>query len=68
VFGPLPCIDYPIGAGNKGDIYSRSKDFELVRFDMSTQMIEKFGIKDVLYIEILLYKEVLLPIRALKNV
>jgi len=58
----LPCTYNPIGAGNKGDIFFRSKDEELVRFDMSTQMIEKLGIKDVLYIETLLYKEVLLPI------
>jgi len=68
VYGPLPCIDHPIGAGNKGDIFFRSKEDELVRFDMSTQMIEKLGIKHVLYIEILLYKEVLLPIGGQKNV
>ena len=68
MIGPLPCIDHPIGAGNKGDIFFRSKEDELVRFDMSTQMIEKLGIKHVLYIEILLYKEVLLPIGGQKNV
>ncbi|AET00948.1 hypothetical protein MTR_5g097730 [Medicago truncatula] len=24
--GPLPCLDYPVGAGKKGDLFFRKKD------------------------------------------
>ena len=61
---PLPsyCVDNPIRAENKDDIFFTSTNGELVRFDLSTQMIEKYCINDVLVITILLRKEVLLPV------
>ena len=68
VVGPLDCVDYPIGGGNKGDIFFISNDGELVRFDLSKQMIENYCIQDAFCITILLHKEVLLPVGGIKSV
>lgn len=68
IVGPLSCIDPPIGAGNKGDIFFFSKDCELVQFDLITQTIEKIDIHYHLGNETLLYKEVFLPVGGLRNV
>ncbi|GAU28336.1 hypothetical protein TSUD_256640 [Trifolium subterraneum] len=42
--GPLPCLEFPIGAGKKGDMLFRKTDGELVWFDLNTQMIEDLGV------------------------
>ncbi|KAG5043890.1 hypothetical protein AAZX31_03G175200 [Glycine max] len=45
IVGPLPCVYCPIGVGKNGDIFFRRKDYELVWFNLSTNMIEELGIK-----------------------
>ncbi|XP_045829866.1 F-box only protein 8-like [Trifolium pratense] len=45
IIGPLPCLEYPIGAGKKGNILFRKKDGELAWFDLSTGMIVDIGVK-----------------------
>jgi molecular chaperone HtpG len=61
IVGPLPCLDYRIGVGKKGDILFRKKDGGLVRLNLSTQKIEKLGIIIERYCKILIHKESLLP-------
>ncbi|KAI5408614.1 hypothetical protein KIW84_054453 [Lathyrus oleraceus] len=62
IIGSLPCLDHPIGAGNKGDIFFKSKEDEIVQVDLITQMVKKLGIREPLNCTKVLYKEVLLPI------
>ncbi|KAK2377562.1 F-box/kelch-repeat protein [Trifolium repens] len=40
----LPCLEYPIGAGKKGNILFRKTDGELAWFDLSTGMIYEIGV------------------------
>lgn len=68
IIGSLPCLDHPIGAGNKGDIFFKSKEDEIVQVDLITQMVKKLGIREPLNCTTLLYKEVLLPIGGEKYV
>jgi hypothetical protein len=42
---PLPCLEYPIGAGKKGNILIRKKDNKLALFDLSTGMIDEIGVR-----------------------
>jgi molecular chaperone HtpG len=59
---PLPCIEQFIGTGNKGDIFFRKYDDELVLFNLSTQKIEEVGVKVWDYFfHIVTYKGNLLP-------
>ncbi|CAI8595107.1 unnamed protein product [Vicia faba] len=54
-------VDRPIGAGNKGDLFFKTKCKELVRFDLNTHKMEKIPIKDILHtFQILLYKKIYL--------
>ncbi|XP_058725498.1 F-box protein CPR1-like [Vicia villosa] len=54
-------VDLPIGAGNKGDIFFKTKCKELVRFDLNTKKTEKLPIDDLLHtFQILLYKKIFL--------
>ncbi|CAK8532258.1 unnamed protein product [Lathyrus sativus] len=56
-------VDRPIGAGNKGEIFFKTKYKELVQFDLNTRKIDKLPIKDLLHtFQILLYKKILLSI------
>ena len=68
VVGPLSWVDHPVGGGNKGEIFFKSKDDELVGFDLGTQMIKKHCIKDVIDFDRILYKEVRIPIGGYRNV
>jgi len=62
IVGPLPCLEYPIGVGKKGDMLFRKKDGGLVRFDLNTQKIEELGIIiERFCCKILIHKENLLP-------
>jgi hypothetical protein len=62
IVGPLPCLDYPIGAGKKGDLFFSKRDGGLVRFDLNSQTIEDIGITaEVLCCKIIIHKESLLP-------
>jgi len=45
IIGHLPCIEHPIGKGKNGDLFFRRKDGELVRFNLSTGMIDELGLK-----------------------
>ncbi|XP_058771977.1 putative F-box protein At1g32420 [Vicia villosa] len=70
IYGPMPSIDWPlIGFGNKGYIFFRKIDDELVRVDLSTQIIEELGFKgeDYCCCKIGIYKESLLSIRGSNN-
>jgi hypothetical protein len=62
IVGPLPCLEYPIGAGKKGNILIRKKDNELAWFDLSTGMIEEIGVTAKFHCKIFFQKESLLPI------
>ncbi|CAK8565960.1 unnamed protein product [Lathyrus sativus] len=64
----LPCLNHSIGAGNKGDIFFKSKEDELVQVDLITQMVKKLGIRDPLQFPTLFYKEVILPMGGEKYV
>jgi len=44
VVGPLPCLDYPIGTGKKGDMLFKKKHGGLVWFDLNPQMMEDIGV------------------------
>jgi len=62
IVGPLHCLEYPIGAGNKGDILIRKKDNELAWFDLSTGMINEIGVTAEIDCKIVFHKESYLPI------
>ncbi|XP_073225747.1 F-box protein CPR1-like [Cicer arietinum] len=63
---PLPCAQHLIGVGEKGGIFLRKNDDELVWYDMSTQTIEELGVKISRgYCNIVVYKDSLLPIVGL---
>ena len=63
IVGPLPCLDYPIGAGKKGDLFFRKKDGGLVWFDLNSQTIEDIGITaEAFCCKIIIHKESLLPL------
>ncbi|XP_012575126.1 F-box protein CPR1-like [Cicer arietinum] len=63
---PLPCAQHLIGVGEKGGIFLRKNDDELVWYDMSTQTIEELGVKISRgYCNIVVYKDNLLPIVGL---
>jgi molecular chaperone HtpG len=62
IIGPLPCLEYPVGAGKKGKILFRRKDHELVWFDLNTGMIDEIGITTTERCNILYHKESILPI------
>jgi molecular chaperone HtpG len=63
IVGPFPCLEYPIGAGKKGDMLFRKKDGKFAWFDLiNTQIIEDFGvITEMLQCKITIHKENLLP-------
>ncbi|XP_003614798.2 F-box/kelch-repeat protein At3g06240 [Medicago truncatula] len=63
IVGPFPCLEYPIGAGKKGDMLFRKKDGKFAWFDLNTQtIIEEFGvITQMLGCQITIHKENLLP-------
>jgi molecular chaperone HtpG len=61
--GPLPCIEHPIGKGKNGDLFFKRKDGELVRYNLSTQVIDELGLKGKFgCCQIVNYKESSLPI------
>ncbi|GAU18407.1 hypothetical protein TSUD_202960 [Trifolium subterraneum] len=41
----VSCMERPIGVGMKGNIYFRKEDYELACFDLTTGMIEDFGVQ-----------------------
>jgi F-box interacting protein len=65
--GPLSCIDYPIGAGTKGNIFFQEEDGELSCFDLTTGMIEKTDVKGN-FCQMIIYKENLHPIAYYQEV
>ncbi|MCH82794.1 F-box/kelch-repeat protein [Trifolium medium] len=68
VVGPLPYIEYPIGAGKNGHIFFRKKDGGPVYFDLITQMIEELGgVKGAHYSHLIIYKENLLSIGGINQ-
>ncbi|RHN55246.1 putative F-box domain-containing protein [Medicago truncatula] len=69
ILGPLPYLEYPIGAGKKGDMLFRKKDDdnygELVWFDLNTQMIEDLGITTERFsCKIVIHKESIIPLEG----
>jgi molecular chaperone HtpG len=62
VFGPLTCVRYSIGAGKKNDIFIVKDDGELARFNLSTQKFEEVAVN---IWQVVIYKEVLLPIEGM---
>jgi len=69
VVGPLTCsLVCPISVGNKNNIFFREDDFELSWYDLSTQKIEKIGVKGESFLShLVIYKENLLPFGAMKS-
>ncbi|KEH16628.1 putative F-box domain-containing protein [Medicago truncatula] len=66
IIGPLPCIEHPIGEGKNGDIFFRRKDGELVRFNLSTGVIDELGLKgESGCCQIVNYKQSSLPIEQI---
>ncbi|KAK2377856.1 F-box/kelch-repeat protein [Trifolium repens] len=63
----LPCVEHPIGIGNKGDIFFRKNDGELVWFNLYTQKIEELGVKGESNCQIMIYKESFLPFERINN-
>jgi len=73
ILGPLPCLEYPIGAGKKGNMLFRKKDDygRLVWFDLNTQMTEELDLNTQKhddrfmhissYCKIVILKESILP-------
>jgi len=58
----LPSIEYPIGVA-KGKLFFKRIDKELAGFDLTTHMIEDFGVKEEDgSFNMLVYKENFLPI------
>lgn len=57
--GPLPWVGFPIGVGNKGDVFLRKEEKgELALFDLSSQMLEDIVTKEQLDSHrIIIYKE-----------
>jgi hypothetical protein len=64
VFGPLTCVRYSIGAGKKNDIFIVKDHGELARFNLSTQKFEEVAVN---IWQVVIYKEVLLPIEGLNK-
>ncbi|XP_004514373.2 F-box protein CPR1-like [Cicer arietinum] len=63
---PLPCVQHLIGVGEKGGIFLRKNDDELVWYDISTQTIEELGVKVSRgYCNTVVYKDNLLSIVGL---
>ncbi|RHN52669.1 putative F-box domain-containing protein [Medicago truncatula] len=63
IIGPLPCIEHPIGEGKNGDLFFSRKDGELVRYNLSTQVIDELGLKgEFSCCQIVNYMESSLPI------
>jgi hypothetical protein len=67
IVGPLPCVQYPIGIGKKGDIFFWRMDNELVLFNLNTQKIEELGVKGGENCRTIIYKESFLPFERIKN-
>ncbi|GAU51154.1 hypothetical protein TSUD_369610 [Trifolium subterraneum] len=65
--GPLSCIDYPIGAGMKGNIFFQREDGELSCFDLTTGTIEKIDVKGEIC-QMIIYKENFHPIAYYQEV
>ncbi|GAU51155.1 hypothetical protein TSUD_369620 [Trifolium subterraneum] len=62
------CIDSPIGAGEKGNIFFGKKDNELACFDLTTGLIEDIGFRgDEFWCQMLIYKRNLHPIGEINN-
>jgi hypothetical protein len=65
---PLPRVKWPIRVGAKGEIFFIRKDKEVVRLDLSTQMIVELGYKGAgPSSQITMYKECNLPIGEISN-
>jgi molecular chaperone HtpG len=65
---PLSCIDHPIGAGKKGNIFFIKNDDELACLDLATGVIEKIDVEVIEYeAQMVIYKENLHPIEGLNN-
>ncbi|XP_004495467.1 F-box/kelch-repeat protein At3g06240-like [Cicer arietinum] len=54
--GPLSDIRLSIGAGKKGDLFFQKEDGDIVRFNLTTQLIEELDIEGDNY-SILIYKK-----------
>jgi len=68
VIGPLPCIAYPIGEGKNGDFFFKRIDGELIRYNLSTQVIDELGFKGEFgSCRIVNYKESPLPIGQIND-
>jgi hypothetical protein len=64
----LPCPEYPIGAGKKGQILFRKKDGELAWFDLNNKMIEEIGITTKSsFCKTVFHKESILPIGGINS-
>jgi len=65
---PLSCIDSPIGAWKKGNIFFRKENHELAFFDLTTGVTEEIGVKgERFWCQIVMYKRNLLPIGGIYN-
>jgi F-box interacting protein len=67
IVGPLPCVQYPIGIGKKGDIFFWRMDNELVLFNLNTQKIEELGVKGADNCRTIIYKESFLSFERINN-
>jgi len=67
---PLSCIEHPIGAGKKGNMFFIKNTDELACLDLATRpgVIEKIDVEVIQYeAQIVIYKENLHPIEGLNN-
>ncbi|ESW23242.1 hypothetical protein PHAVU_004G030600 [Phaseolus vulgaris] len=69
IFDPLPGIGTPIGARSMGNILFKTKDGQLVWFDLSTHKITKVGIKvhPGIMFHMVIYRESLVQIQGMKS-
>jgi molecular chaperone HtpG len=66
--GPLSQVEYPIGAGKKGNIFFRNSVGEVFWFDLTTGVFEKRDDKEKRIIgQIIVYKKNLCPIGGMNN-
>jgi F-box interacting protein len=65
---PFSCIEQPIGAGKKGNVFFIKEDGELACFDLTTGMIKEIGFKGEKYwCQVVIYKENLHPIGGINK-
>jgi len=66
--GPLSCIQRPVGAWKKGNIFFKTTNGELSCLDLTTGVIEEIGVKiEHQFCQMVVYKKNLLPFGVTDN-